>query len=81
MSQPLKPGENEITLRVILNDRDYDDLERYARIMKKPMHALVEEITMTGKVITHFLDRVREEEKRIIKGGPILAMLQRRLGR
>lgn len=63
MSQPLKPGENEIAIRLIVNDRDYDDLEAYAKILGKTLNGMLSELCPLKLMTEKALESYRSARK------------------
>lgn len=79
MSQPLKPGENEIVIRLVVSDRDYDDLEAYAKVLGKTLNGMLGELIPAQHTVDSALASYREirqialEEARTGKVGEQLA--------
>jgi hypothetical protein len=62
--QPPATENNEVTLTVKLNDRDYDDLERWASVMKLPggIGALLASVLMPAEQVRKFIADCRKAE-------------------
>ena len=73
MSPPGTNLSNEVTLTVKLSDQDYDDLERWANVMKMGgIGDLLGQVLMPTEQIRKFVEDCRKAEKQVRSQTPLV---------